>query len=141
MRWRRLLARRTIAMMIAAAVAATVGVATYAAGAWTRVENDTLDMRFGLRGTEPPPSDVAVVAIDESRAEALQQEPGDRHSAHLELDEICKAGGQRSRQDDAVEVARVIRHDDARVVRLDVAAFDANGTAYHEQEELRGASR
>jgi hypothetical protein len=84
---------------------------------------------------------VAVVAIDERRAEPPQQEPGKRHSAHLMFDEIGKAGWQRGRQDDSIQVARVIRDNDARVVRLDVAAFDPNGTADHEQEQLRGASR
>ena len=41
------------------------GLASYAAGAWPRVENDTLDMRFDVRGQAPVPSDVVVVAIDD----------------------------------------------------------------------------
>lgn len=84
---------------------------------------------------------VAVVAIDESRAEPPQQESGERHSAHLMLDEICKTGWQRGRENDPVEVARVIRDDDARVVRLDGAAFDSHGAADREEVELSGASR
>ena len=64
---------RTIAMIVAAALAAAVGVTAYALGAWSRVENDTLDMRFGVRGAEPSPNDVAIVAIDDKTFSALKK--------------------------------------------------------------------
>src|SRR5436190_19368484 len=83
---------------------------------------------------------VAVVAIDEGGAEPPQQKAGDRHAAHLMLDQIREAGRQRGRQDDAVEIARVIRDDDARVRWLYRIAFDADGAADRDEEEPRGAS-
>ena len=84
---------------------------------------------------------VAIVAVDERRAEPPQDEARDRHAAHLVLDQIRETCGQRRRQNDAVEVARVIRDDDARVVRLDRVALDAHGTADDEEEEPRAAAR
>ena len=53
------------------------------------------------------------------------------------LDEIRETRGQRGRQNDAVEIARVIRDDDAGVVRLDRAALDAHRAA---DERRRTAS-
>ena len=65
--------RRTVAMLVAAALAAAVGLTTWAVGAWPRVENDTLDMRFDVRGTQPSPHDVAIVAIDDRTFSALKR--------------------------------------------------------------------
>lgn len=66
-----MLAARKPAMVLAAAVAVAVGGATYAVDAWPRLENDTVDMRFDVRGTEPAPDDIAVVAIDDPTFSAL----------------------------------------------------------------------
>jgi CHASE2 domain-containing sensor protein len=52
-------------MILAAALAAAVGITTDAVRAWPQLENDTLDLRFDVRGTQPSPHDVAVVAIDD----------------------------------------------------------------------------
>ena len=58
-------------MVLAAVLAAAVGLTTYVAGAWPRVENDTLDIRFAVRGTQPAPHDVAVVGVDDKTFSAL----------------------------------------------------------------------
>src|SRR5271166_6718664 len=59
------LSPKTLAVGVATLVALTVGFASYAVGAWPRLENETLDMRFGVRGPTRAPPEVVVVAIDE----------------------------------------------------------------------------
>jgi CHASE2 domain-containing sensor protein len=59
-------------VIVAAAVAVTGGLVSYAITAWARLENDTLDMRFGVRGPTRPPSDVVIVAIDEKTLSDLR---------------------------------------------------------------------
>ena len=70
--WRHRLGRRTVTMILVAALAAAAGLTTYAIGAWPQLENDTLDMRFDVRGAQPAPSDVAIVAIDDRSFNALK---------------------------------------------------------------------
>jgi CHASE2 domain-containing sensor protein len=98
---RRRLHGRTLAMILAAAFAAAVGLTTYAAGAWTRLENDTLDMRFAVRGAQPTPRDVAVVAIDDRTFNAL----GLRWPFPRRLDG---------------DVIRILHADGARAIAFDV---------------------
>jgi HD-GYP domain-containing protein (c-di-GMP phosphodiesterase class II) len=65
------LAPKTLAVLLAAAFAVTLGIVAYAANAWPRLENDTVDLRFSLRKA-PPPSDVVVVGIDDRTFSALK---------------------------------------------------------------------
>jgi HD-GYP domain-containing protein (c-di-GMP phosphodiesterase class II) len=58
-------------MALVAGLAAAVGAVGYGLDAWPRVENDTIDMRFEVRGAEPLPHDVAIVAIDDQTFSAL----------------------------------------------------------------------
>ncbi|HKG18199.1 MAG TPA: CHASE2 domain-containing protein, partial [Candidatus Limnocylindrales bacterium] len=55
----------------AAAVALATG--AWALGLWERLELDTVDARFAVRGTEEPPPDVAVVEIDDVTFGDLQE--------------------------------------------------------------------
>ena len=56
---------------------------------------------------------VAVEALDELRADAPQQQAGQRHIVHLALDDEPEARRQRRRHDHAVQVARVVGDDHA----------------------------
>ncbi|HUA75552.1 MAG TPA: CHASE2 domain-containing protein [Solirubrobacteraceae bacterium] len=72
MRRLRSLSPKAIALAIAATAAVAVGAVAYWAEAWPRLENDSLDVRFGL-AHHASPSDVAVVAIDDETFSALQR--------------------------------------------------------------------
>ncbi|HZE06217.1 MAG TPA: CHASE2 domain-containing protein, partial [Solirubrobacteraceae bacterium] len=61
----RLRKTRLLAMATAAAIAVAGGTVAYAVDAWPRLENDTLDLRFSVRGPTAPPPGVVVVAIDD----------------------------------------------------------------------------
>ncbi|MGO9902386.1 MAG: CHASE2 domain-containing protein [Solirubrobacteraceae bacterium] len=70
------LAPKTFAVSVAAAMALIGGVLPYAVNAWPRLEKDTLDARFAVRGAARPPSDVVIVAIDEPTFNYLRSTPG-----------------------------------------------------------------
>jgi CHASE2 domain-containing sensor protein len=92
---------RTLAMLLAAACAAVAGLTTYAVGLWPRLERDTVDMRFGVRGAQPAPDDVAVVAIDDRTFGALRR----RWPFPRRLD---------------ADVIRILHADGARAIAYDV---------------------
>ncbi len=121
---RRLLAAPKVLAVIAAAMAAVVaGIASYTAGAWPRVENDTLDMRFGVRGHTPSPSDVVVVAIDDKTFSELRLQwpfPRSLHAAVID----------RLRADRARAIAYDIQFTEpSRSERDDLALYQAIGRA------------
>ena len=65
----------------------TVGVGAYALHVWPQFENESVDLRFSLRGTSRPPADVTVVAIDEKTFSDLRQQwpfPRSLHAAMIE---------------------------------------------------------
>ena len=65
----------------------TVGVGAYALDVWPQFENESVDLRFSLRGTSRPPADVTVVAIDEKTFSDLRQQwpfPRSLHAAMIE---------------------------------------------------------
>ena len=55
---------RLLLLGAAATIGVAVGVATYLAGAFKRIEQSTVDTRFSWRGAEKPPRDLVVVGVD-----------------------------------------------------------------------------
>lgn len=64
--------RRTSALIAVAAVAAMTAGITQAIGIGGRLELDTVDARFRIRGPIAPPADVVLVEIDETTLSDLQ---------------------------------------------------------------------
>jgi adenylate cyclase len=62
--------RRMLSLLATVVVAAAVGLVFDATNALRGVELASVDARFDLRGTQPAPSDVVVVAIDQRTIEA-----------------------------------------------------------------------
>ena len=88
-------APRSVALAAAAILALSGGLAAYAAGAWPRLENDTIDLRFALRGRRPAPRGVAVVAIDGRTFSELQQQWPFPRGLHAAMIERLRAAGAR----------------------------------------------
>ena len=63
--------RRGVLLAGVAVVAAVVGLVAASAGALDRVERDTVDARFDIRGKRTPSADVVVVGVDEKSMDAL----------------------------------------------------------------------
>ena len=71
---RRSRARLRVTMFLATATVLTGAVlACYAAEVFRGAELDSVDARFSIRGEQPPPGDVVVVAIDDVSFGELQQ--------------------------------------------------------------------
>jgi adenylate cyclase len=89
--------RARLALMAATAVlAAGIGVVTYETGLLRWLELQSIDARFGIRGSEPSPKGVAVVAVD---ARTFNERPRDRwpflRRRHAQAIDILKAAGAR----------------------------------------------
>ncbi len=65
---------KLIAVMIAAVLAAAGGLVPYALGGLNRLENDTIDMRFSLRGSTGAPRDIVIVAFDDRSFNVLSHQ-------------------------------------------------------------------
>jgi adenylate cyclase len=83
-----------IGIWISFIVAVVVMVAWFL-GWFQRVESASLDARFNLRGSLPPPTDIAIVAIDEDSIKALGRWPWPR-SLHADLLNYLTKAGARS---------------------------------------------
>ncbi len=83
--------RRRALLALAGLAAALVVLAAAAAGAFDRVESQSVDTRFGLRGTVPA-RDVAVIAIDGESITALGRWPINRRHHARAIDRLRKAG-------------------------------------------------
>ena len=56
---------QTLAFILAGLLAVAAGLVLEATGALDRLERDSVDARFALRGTQPAPEDLVVVQIDD----------------------------------------------------------------------------
>src|SRR4051812_31012176 len=82
------------ALLAAVLVAAALGVAASLTGALPRLENDTISLRFELRGPQPAP-DVAVVAIDDRTFDELAVRWPMRRRLHARaIDRLRQAGAR-----------------------------------------------
>ena len=80
---------------------------------------------------------VAVVPLDEMVAEPAQQGADERQARGLFLDDEAEARRQEREQQRAVDVARVVRDDDAGRLRQPFEAEPADGQAA--EAEVRAA--
>lgn len=99
--------RRKAALLIAVAVLASgFGVAAYATHLLRRTEQQSIDARFAIRGTQKPPPGVVIVQIDQATLQELEA----RH-LHSEF--------PFPRSYDARVIDRV-REDGARAIAVDI---------------------
>ena len=93
----------------AAVVIAAIGLALEATNALQRIEYGTVNARFDVRGPDPPPGDIVLVAIDEA---TYQTEPKPTHP----LDRRMHAN-----------VIRELAEADAKVIAYDVQFTEPSG--------------
>lgn len=85
--------KRRIGLLGTALIAVVVGLALFASGGVERLENDSIDARFSLRGEKPPPAGVAVIGIDAKTFEALDRRWPFPRSIHGRLLDRLSADG------------------------------------------------
>ena len=87
--------RRRVAFLLTAAIAAAIGIATWATDAFRGIDLDTMDTRFSIRGDQSPPDDVVVVEIDDVTFSDLDEQwpfPRSLHGALI--DRLTEAGAR-----------------------------------------------
>ncbi len=77
-------------------VAAGVAIAAYETNALRALELPTVDLRFAVHGNQPPPNDVAVVAIDASTLNQLGLQWPFPRSLHARVIDTLKRDGARA---------------------------------------------
>jgi CHASE2 domain-containing sensor protein len=108
---------KTLAVTIAAVLAVAVGVVSYVTEAWPRLENETLDMRFGLRKPSRP-SDVVVVAIDDKTFSELRRQWPFPRSLHAALIRRLHSEGAKT-------IVYDIQFTEPTAAAQDLALYDA----------------
>ena len=109
-RYRRL---RVLLVVVAALVAASVGVALQLTGVLKSVELATVDLRFELRGTQPSPGDVVVVEIDQGSLDQLGATWPLVRSLHARAIDRLVSAGARTIVFDVVFSGAKEPHEDA----------------------------
>src|SRR3954452_931932 len=110
-------ARLRTTLFIAAGVAAAAGMlGLYALDALKGLELRSVDTRFSVRGTQPQPKDLAVVAIDTKTFNKLKLQwpfPRSRHAKVL--DNLRRDGAKAIAFDSQFTEERTPREDNAQV--------------------------
>lgn len=85
--------RRAALFALCAALALAVALTAYGLGLLRGLEGRTIDQRFALRGVQPPPADLVVVAIDDRTFDELNlQWPFPRSVHGRVIDRLRQAG-------------------------------------------------
>jgi CHASE2 domain-containing sensor protein len=88
--------RGLVAFLVVGAVAAAIGVVTYATGQFDEQELETVDTRFSVRGSETPSPDVAVVAVDDETFNQLKLQWPFPRSIHGKLIDRLREDGVKT---------------------------------------------
>jgi CHASE2 domain-containing sensor protein len=85
---------KTVAVAVAALVAMAGGLTAYLADAWPLLENDTIDMRFSVRGASKAPAVVVVAIDDKTFSELRRQWPFPRRLHASVIDRLAAYGAR-----------------------------------------------
>ena len=97
-------------------MAAAIGIACYATNAFRRLELNSVDTRFSIRGTQQPSSQVAVVAIDDATFSDLGVQWPFPRSLHGRLiDRLREAGAKAIAYDVQFTEPTTPRQDNALI--------------------------
>jgi CHASE2 domain-containing sensor protein len=86
---------RHAVLALAALTAALLSVVSYGGHVFGSIEQNTIDTRFSIRGTQPPPSDIVIVAIDNDSLDTLGQFPFRRRFDAAVINRV-HAGGAKA---------------------------------------------
>ncbi|MGB2852373.1 MAG: adenylate/guanylate cyclase domain-containing protein [Solirubrobacterales bacterium] len=114
---------RRVALGFVALIASGIALAVYLTEALDRSELDTVDARFAIRGDEPPPDELAVVAIDDTSFGDLKEQWPFPRSLHGEMIDVLSAAGARAILYDVQFTEATTAREDNRLVSA-VASTD-----------------
>ncbi|HEX6986850.1 MAG TPA: CHASE2 domain-containing protein, partial [Planctomycetaceae bacterium] len=108
--------RGVLAFVAVGALAAAIGIGCYAGSVFERLELNTVDTRFSLKGTDDARADVVVVAIDDvTFAELGVQWPFPRSLHAALIDRLASAGARAIGYDVQFTEPTVPREDNALI--------------------------
>jgi adenylate cyclase len=119
---RRCQGRRALLLGIAALFAASAAVSLHATDALRRIELESVDLRFAVRGVQTPPADVIVVGVDDKTFDELNVQWPFRRGLHARVMDRLAADG-------------------ARVIAYDVQFTEPSPFAGEDEKLLAAASR
>jgi adenylate cyclase len=129
--------RGVLAFVAVGALAAAIGIATFATGAFRTLELNSVDTRFSIRGTQEPPQEVVVVAIDDVTFNTLRVQWPFPRSLHGRLiDQLTEAGARAIAYDVQFTEPTVPREDNALI-----GAVARAGNVVLATEEVEGRGR
>jgi adenylate cyclase len=114
---------RALLLLAVAVIAVGAGLASYATDALERPDNDSVDLRFKIKGKESPPKDVAVIGIDDKTFDELNVRWPFRRTLHAQAIDRLKADGAK------VIVYDVQFTEPSQNENDDIALFDATQKA------------
>ncbi len=122
-----LVRRKALLLMAAALLAAGVGVAAYATNVLRRSELQSIDARFSIRGRQPTPTGVSLVAIDPATLEHIREAnpkityPFPRRYDARVIDNLRRAGAKAIAIDIEFLHETDVRDDNALIEALERA--------------------
>ena len=128
---RRLRGSHRVTILAAGLVAVAVALAAEATHVVAAQEQDTIGLRFQLRGAQPA-TDVAVVAIDDETFAALERWPF-RRSLHARPCDALRAAGARG-------IVYDVQFTEPTRARDDLALYDALGAGRRRHARHRARS-
>jgi adenylate cyclase len=106
-------------LLAVALLSAALWIVVWAGGGLRVWELQTVDARFGVRGAQPAPRTVAVVAIDDATLDTLRERPPLRRSRYAAVIDRLRAAGARLVVLDVQFTERTVpREDNALVAAL-----------------------
>src|SRR5438067_857623 len=109
--WRRLSLRHGLLATVAL-LAAVAAVVSYATGALSALERDTVDTRFSMRGHQSPGHGIVIVALDTRTLNALNRRPPIPRSYYARLLDRLRADGARAIDMDVQFIGQTDPRDD-----------------------------
>jgi CHASE2 domain-containing sensor protein/predicted Ser/Thr protein kinase len=127
---------RTVALLVIGLIAGALAVALREAGAFEWLEHSSLEARFAIRGTHPPPANVVVIAVDIESKRRAGRYPIPRAQEAAVVDALRRAGATVVAFDLALE-GRTSRGADLRLAR----SLERTGAAVVAVTAIRAGGR
>ncbi|HET9153519.1 MAG TPA: adenylate/guanylate cyclase domain-containing protein [Solirubrobacterales bacterium] len=130
--------RRELAILLVAVAAAAIGIAAYATHLMRALEQQSVDARFSVRGTQPQPEEFALVEVDDRTFSELgTQWPYPRSEHARVIDRLREAGAKAIAVDVQFTEPTTPKQDNALIE----AVARAGGVVLSTTETDRGESR
>jgi adenylate cyclase len=116
-----------VLLVCAGLIAAAIGTILQQTDSLRRLELQSVDTRFSVRGSEPAPKDIVVVGVDDTTFGALNQQWPFRRTIHADvIDRLRKAGAKLIAYDVQFTEKSAPGHEDDDSALLG-AIFDTRG--------------